>query len=207
MRRFGCLLLLLMGCILVRAQFYIGLRDSKYAVAGYQWDSGWQVQLDQSIFETNLRSQYIRGGGGFQFYHNRYFDFMASAFAGTTYCNNFYDFGARIDGSYLPLKWLELDAGINPRYDSDYGYETTYLVGLKFHINDEIALLSQYSTIPEYRISEKRARLGLEFKVKNLAVAPMISVPVKGNTLNLRILVGLKYEFITQRYLNRKNSN
>lgn len=194
MKRVIILLLIMMLYEMANAQFYIGLRDSKYAFVGYEWNSGWNIKLDQSIFDEGFKNQYIRCTGKYQG-HIRHFDFTMSSFAGTTYNDSFYDLGASIKGTYHPLKWLGIGAEINPRYDSGYKYETCYMLGTDFYINDEIALLAQYNTIPEYRISEKRAKVGLRFTVNNLTVSPMLSLPIEGNAKALRVLVGFQYEF------------
>lgn len=161
----------------------------------YKWNSGWTVKLDQSIFDESFKYQYIRCTGKYQV-HIKYFSFAVSSFAGITYSNSFYDLGISIKGTCHPLKWLGIGAEINPRYDSGYKYETCYMLGIDFHVSDELAIMAQYNTIPEYRISEKRIKAGLCFAVKNLAVSPMLSFPVEGNAKALRILVGFQYDFV-----------
>lgn len=68
------------------------------------------------------------------------------------------------------------------------------MAGVRFNINEEIALFTQYSTIPEYRISEGRIHVGLSLKVRHLQVAPQISIPTEGNVRICRVLLGFKYE-------------
>lgn len=199
MKRVGIVLFLTMVCVVAKAQFYLGLRDNKYALVGYEWSSGWNVQLDHSIFDESFKYQYIRCSGGFQFNDNKYFHISVSPFVGTTYCANFYDVGVNVVGNVFPVKWLGINAEINPRYDSDYGYTTCYMFGTDFRVNKEITILAQYSTIPEYRISEKRIKVGLRFSVKNLMVSPMLSLPIEGNSKTMRILVGCQYHFHIKR--------
>lgn len=194
MKRLGVLLLVMMLYEMANAQFYIGLRDSKYAFFGYKWDAGWAVRLDQSIFDESLKYQYIRCTGEYQM-HIKYFALSLATFVGTTYSSSFYDLGLSVKGTCHPLRWLGIGAEITPRYDSWYKYTTCYMLGVDFHVSDELALLAQYSTVPEYRISEKRVKAGLRFAVKNLTVSPMLSFPIEGNAKSLRILVGLQYDF------------
>lgn len=195
MKRICVLLLIMILCEMANAQFHIGLRDTKYAFVGYKWKSGWNIKLDQSIFDESFKYQYIRCTGKYQA-NIKYFSLAASSFAGITYSNSFYDFGISVKGTCHPLKWLGIGAEINPRYDSEYEYETCYMLGVDFHVSDELALLAQYSTISEYRISKKRIKAGLRFAVKNLAVSPMLSFPIEGNAKALRILVGFQYDFV-----------
>lgn len=194
MKRIGILLLTMMVCEMANAQFHMGLRDNKYAFVGYKWNSGWTIKLDQSIFDESFKYQYIRCTGKYQI-HIKYFALEVSSFVGTTYNNSFYDLGTSINGNCRPLKWLGIGGKINPRYDSEYKYEICYMLGTDFHISDELALLAQYNTIPEYRISEKRVKVGLRLAVNNLKVFPMLSFPIEGNTKTLRILVGFQYDF------------
>ena len=135
MKKIGVLLLVMMLYEMVDAQFYIGLKDSRYASVGFKWSSGWDIKLDQSIFDESLKYQYIRCTGKYQT-RIKYFDFVVSSFVGSTYCNSFYDFGASFKGICYPLERLGIGAEINPRYDSGYKYKTCYMLGTDFHIND-----------------------------------------------------------------------
>ncbi|MDD6482267.1 MAG: hypothetical protein PUF65_08415 [Lachnospiraceae bacterium] len=176
-----------------KAQYYIGFRDSKYAILGYTIDNKWQLQFDHSVFSEHFKYQYIRISGGYN-YTKGQIGLSANVYGGITYCNSFYDMGAKIYGYYLPLKWFGINAVINPHYDEGYDYKTCYMIGTLFRVTNEFSVLAQFNTIPEYRQSEDRVKIGLSIKVKNLHVSPMISVPTNGNTKTVRVLFGFKYE-------------
>lgn len=195
MKRMLVLLLMLMLRESLYAQPYVGLENNKYAFVGYKWNSGWNVKFTHSIFDENFKYQYVRCTGEYQFCLEC-FDFVVFSFAGKTYCGSFCDLAIGLEGHYYPLSRLGIDTKLMPTYDSGYGYETCYMLGIKFLISDEIILQSCYSTIPEYRISEKRIKAGLQFQVNALKVVPMLSMPIKSNAKALRVLVGFQYEFL-----------
>ena len=63
MKKAFILLFVALTCHNVCSQVYVGLRDTKYAYAGYQWDSNWHVQLNHSVFIEHLKHQYVSGQG------------------------------------------------------------------------------------------------------------------------------------------------
>lgn len=192
-RLLGIFLIMVVTYNAAQAQCYVGLRDNKYAYIGYRLKDSWQFQFDHSIFVEHIRYQYIRCTGGYTL-NKKQFDVAANLYAGITYCNSFYDLGTKIYGAYKPIKWFEINAMLNPHFDAKYKYATCYMEGVRFNINEEIALFTQYSTIPEYRISEKRIHVGLNLKVRHLQVTPQLSIPIEGNAKTCRVLFGLKYE-------------
>ena len=87
---------------------------------------------------------------------------------------------------------------MNPHYDSGYGYKTCYNAGLGVVITSDINIFGRYTTIPEYRMSEKRAHIGLDFHVKNLNVIPVLSIgttATESGSKNLRVLMSFNYRF------------
>ena len=56
--------------------------------------------------------------------------------------------------------------------------------------------MAQYTTIPEYRLSEKRVRAGFIFSYKELQVTPMLSIPVGEEIKSMRILCSFQYKFL-----------
>ena len=195
MRKVLILLVAALASQTVCSQIYVGLRDTKYAYAGYQWDSNWHVQLNHSVFIEHLKHQYVSGQGGYE-WQGSGFELQGDVYFGTTYCGSFYDFGINVGGLYGPVKWLSLRAKLNARYDSGFKYKTCYLLGVDFNVTNQFSLLAQYTTIPEYRMSERRVKAGLRFKVKNLQVCPMLSIPVEGDASTVRVLIGFRYDFM-----------
>ena len=56
-----------------------------------------------------------------------------------------------------------------------------------------MGLIGQYTTVPEYRMSEKRIRAGFIFKDNNLSVSPIMSIPAKKDFKSMRVLVSMDY--------------
>lgn len=195
MKRFLIIILLFMPSLYIAAQCFIAIRDNRYAQLGYDWKSGWSITVEHSIFSEEFKYQYVRLEGQYEKSVSEKLIFSAMPYAGITYCNNFYNWGVHIHATCRLLTWLILEGSFNPHYDSDYKYGTCYMGGIKTGICRDMALILKYSTIPEYRIKEKRFKLGLEFNVRNLMVSPVVSLPVDKSMRNFRMLFGMKYYF------------
>ena len=109
------------------------------------------------------------------------------------YNQNFYDVGADLQMNYSFVNRIDLFANVNPHYDSGYEYESNYGAGASVRLYKGMYLVGQYSTVPEYRTSEKRIRAGFIFKENNLSVTPVISIPAKKEFKSMRVLVSMDY--------------
>ncbi len=190
------ILLALIACFSAQAQFNVGIRDTRYVYAGYTWDKKFSVQLEHSIYSEKMQYQYVRLYAGYQ---HTFFDnlsFKVSPYYGMTWNNNYRNGGVLFDLSYN-YKRAGVYGILNPHYDSTFHYETMFRLGAKFDITRQIAVCADYNTIPVYRQSEKSVRAGFDFKVKNLSVSPMLSIPVAGNQkLNyVSVLLSFNYVF------------
>ena len=114
-------------------------------------------------------------------------------YSGLLYNQNFYDVGADLKLDYTLVNRIELFADVSPHYDSGYEYKTNYGVGTSVRLYKGMWLVGQYTTVPEYRMSEKRIRAGFIFKENNLSVTPVISIPVKKEIKSMRVLVSMDY--------------
>lgn len=81
--------------------------------------------------------------------------------------------------------------------DRANGYNTCYEAVAGVSIVKAINLLAGYSTIPEYRQSEKRALVGFDFHVGHLNVSPVLSLATTGASKanRLRLLMNFNYQF------------
>lgn len=186
---------LLFVVVSIYGHWYVGLRDNRFALLGYEAKSGWSVGVEHSFFSEKIGFQYFKWLAGYDYYVNSQFVIFGGVYIGTTYSTNFYNTGANIKFFYSPIKWLGVEALINPHYDSDYKYETCWSFYTNWQVFNEVSLLVEYTNVPEYRISEQRIRSGLEFRVNNLSVIPMISIPTEGPIKTMRVLIGMKYKF------------
>lgn len=184
----------LLSCIELQAQVFLGIRDSRYFQAGYQFEHGTYLNLEHSAFSEIFQYQKIRLGGGYT--HNRKdFTLDTNLYGSTLWNGGYHDAGLYIMGDYRIRKPWKIDVALNPHYDTELGYQTCFFVGTSVNVHRDIALTAHYSTIPEYRESEKRVRIGAKLKVANLWVHPVISIPATKDTKNFRVLCSMRYLF------------
>ena len=174
------------------AQIHLGLRDNRFAGIGYHFLNKYDIELEHSMFPEKIGFQYIRANleADFSIEH---LIISYKLYSGMLYNQNFYDVGGDLKLSYDIKNRITLETNVNPHYDSGYEYETNYGFGLIVRLFKGIGLSGQFSTVPEYRESEKRVRAGLVFKENNLTVSPVISIPAKKEFKSMRILVSMDY--------------
>lgn len=173
---------------------FVGVENSKYAIAGFRPGENVGVALMHSLWIQDA-SQYVRLVPFYRFRINDNVSGRYSVFYGTTYERSYYDYGADLFLRALFFnRLIELDGRFRPQYDSDlkfnYGYE---FVG-KISGWKEIAVFGGVKNIPEYRKPEDRFLAGMSFSVKNLSVSPEISIPTNLKTQYTRIHVNFLYE-------------
>ncbi len=184
----------LSGSYDIIAQVHIGLRENKYAQIGYGFKEDWQITLEHSIYaekfgfqKVRLYAEYKHSWGNAQL--------RANSYISTLWNGDYQDYGIALTGRYqLFIPWA-IEATINPHYDSQYGYKTCYAISTDIHIIKALSAVAQYTTIPEYRLSEKRFRVGFNLSHGNLSVTPLLSIPVEGNIKSIRVLCSFHYKF------------
>lgn len=178
----------------IYSQLNVGLRDVRYAYIGYEFKNDWETKLEHSIYSEKFGFQKIRA---YMAYHHTWgnFTLKANAYGSTLWNADYQDFGTNISAGYKLLKPWNIEAVVNPHYDTDYKYKTYFTVSTDVQIIKNLGIIAQYTTIPEYRLSEKRVRAGLIFSYGGLSVTPMLSIPVDGTVKSLRVLCGFEYKF------------
>ncbi len=177
------------------AQFGVGLRDTRYVNVNYTFKNRMGIELEHSVFSEKFKYQHVRLSG-FYSLPVKNFEFQVKPYFGTLYCGDYYDLGAFVNARYRVLKPLVLCGTFNPHYDSGFEYKTCFMLGAECNVYKDLSVVAQYTTIPEYRQSEKRIRGGLKFDVEHLWVQPMISIPVEsGKTKSVRVSVSMGYQF------------
>jgi len=176
------------------AQISLGVRDNKYVLVGYTLKEHYLFQLDQSNYSSKVGAQYIRGSLGYRYEINA-LKYVGHVYFGSAYDRTYHNAGALAFIDYNPFKLVSLYGAVNPHYDSYYKFNICYRIGLVGHIYKDIDLLAYYTTIPEYRQSEKRIRVGANFHVNNLWVEPTISIPTENPIKSVRFLVSFGYTF------------
>lgn len=194
MRKIFLVTAFLFGLLNASAQVGIGLRDNQFAYIYYKFKENWDVRYEHSLFKGKIKYQYFRLSASYRFEH-KWLTLQGRPYWGITYNRDYYNLGANLSASADALKWLNVHASLNPHYDSGMGYETCFAAGLGFKVHKHISIITDYTTIPEYRMSEKRIRAGLHFKVGNLQVTPMLSFPATSDVNSFRVLASLDYLF------------
>lgn len=193
---------MLMSACVVHAQFFLGTRESSYLQAGYRHNSHWQVTGEFSVFSDLAKRQYARLILGYDTFSVSNLSLSFHTYYGTSFCQSFYNLGLLFHFSYsLPTKsHTTLYATFNPAYDSDLHYETYFTTGFIQHLFKALSFRSEYTTIPEYRMSERRIRFGLQFCLASkdlgkLQVSPLISIPIHHENYAVRLGVDSRYFF------------
>lgn len=196
MKRYVFLLSCLCMAMMASAQFSIGMRDTRHVNVGYTCRDHYFVQLEQSIYSEKIQYQYARLYVGCKWDILPSFHVEGKAYYGMAWNNYYRNLGLQVSGSYR-WKFLQPYAVLNPHYDSYYDFQMLYRGGAAFHVTRQLAVKCDYTTIPAYRESEKRVRLGLGIGVENLYVEPMCSVPAEGDNKmkSWRVELSLNYIF------------
>ena len=177
-----------------------GVRDTRYIFADVCYADHAYVRAEHSVYSYDLRYQYWRlyAGGKVGV---PYAAFDGSAFYGRTWAGTYYSAGALIGCRILPPGPVSVFATLNPLYDSDYGYKTCFNAGLSVRVCKPVSLRASYTTIPEFRESEKAIRAGVDLHVGGLSVVPELSIPVdpRNRSRKLRMLMSCSYKFSLSR--------
>lgn len=182
--------------VLAYCQFGVGMRDNRYVYADYTFCRHFNVKVEQSVYAEKIGFQYLRAYAG---YRNSVagIDYGVQGYFGAAYNGSYHSGGAMAKARYKVLERIIIDASLNPHYDSEYGYNTCYSIGAGVVITKNIDIVGEYSTIPQYRMPEKRLNGGFDFHVRSLSVMPRLSIDVAGTSRfkTLRALMGFRYQF------------
>lgn len=184
----------ILSTVSVSAQVFLGLRDNQYVSVGYTYRQFWSVKLEHSVFSQEFSTQYVRFMLGYRHCGER-IGIEVIPYYGTLYNGDFYNVGVEFSGQWRMLRNWGIECTANPHYDSGYDYKTCFMVGTNLHLYKAISAVLQYSTIPEYRMKEERVKFGFEFKVNELCVIPLLSIPIDSSGKNMRVLCNLRYQF------------
>lgn len=180
--------------VFVKAQLFVGLRDTKYVYGGYLFECGMNTCLEHSVYSDKFAFQKVRLNIGYTHKWNN-INMRIKTYMSTLWNGAYQDYGLQVGADYFMIDWWGISGTVNTHYDSGLRYETCYLIGTTFNVNEHISFLANYTTIPEYRKSEKRIRGGVAFKVGGLKVIPEISIPIKEQINTIRLLCSMEYVF------------
>ncbi|MDE6127374.1 MAG: hypothetical protein K2G30_10525 [Muribaculaceae bacterium] len=175
-----------------------GVRDSYHINFRAAYGGHAFVAAEHSVYSYEVRYQYWRlyAGGMVSV---PYAEFEGSAFYGRTWCGSYMSAGALLSAKVLPPGPVSVFGTLNPLYDSGLKYNTCFSAGLAVRIFKPVSLRASYTTIPEFRESEKRVRAGVEVRVGGLSVLPELSLPTDRahRSRSLRLLMSFSYTFFT----------
>ena len=178
------------------SQFAVGIENTRLVYGQYTYKNHLIAKLNVSVYSEPLVYQYLRASIG---YKTRFknFGIHGEYFFGSAFNGKYYNTGARIKADATLIKRLLLEASFVPWYDSGYGYKTCFDAKIGCKITDHIDIKAGYTTIPEYRMSEKRILGGFDFHVEHLYVAPYLSLGTNSGSggKNLRVIFNFGYTF------------
>lgn len=173
-----------------------GMRSNRYAFVGFQTKENFGVAFENSVQTQSPKKQYARLAAFYVFdlpfnIHSNY-----AVYGGMRYDKEFYDVGTRVELLWKAHeRYLQLNGVWQPFYDSDYGRNFGYLVGVRSFVLPEVGVVANFKNIPEYRDVERRVSFGLVFETDHLSVMPEISIPVDGQNPLTRVFVSFVYYF------------
>lgn len=196
MKRLISLLIFAMTFITSFAEWNVGLLNNRLPFIGFDSSRGYNFRLYQSIYSEKISHQYMRLEGGFT-YDAKIFDLEGTLLAGTAYNRSYTNTSLQLSILCRPCNILGVKATIAPWWDSSLHYTTCYNLETTANISSEIALCASLSNIPEYRLAEKRLKIGALFHVKNLTVNPLLSIDLTSGRVakNFRPIVNFTYTF------------
>lgn len=157
--------------------FIIGMRSSKYGSVGVEYkDIGFIIE--NSIFIDDVENQYIRAKTYLNFSITNQINLKYILFYGSRYNNDYIDYGGMIETSLQSTsKAIQATGAFLTFYDSDLGLYYSYSTSLILLPFSEVGITAGIRNIPEYRMPEKRAFIGLVFDLPHLWLQPEISTP------------------------------
>lgn len=175
----------------------VGLRDTRYVYGSYFPIKGLGLTLEQSLYSVAIG--YQRTGITVGYRHSFPFGlWLGGTVSGaSTWKGSYQLYTAGLEAGYS-FKPLFLSGTVMPSYDTGLFYYTAWKIGAVIDLTNHISLNLAYSTIPEYRMSEKRLQAGFGFWVKQLQVSPRLSFSMGDHRYfqDLRVLVSMEYEFM-----------
>lgn len=188
------LLLLILLCVDASAQVRLGLRDTYYARLGYTFSGPFSATIEHSLYSEHFINQKARI---YFSYDNEWEGFAVSVspYFSSVWNAQYQDFGAIMRAAVRVIPRCNLDGILNAHFDTQIGYCTCYSFGAEVEVNAHIAVIAHLTNIPEFRMPEKRARIGLSFNVQNLTVSPELSLPLEDKMKTVRVLCGFSFTF------------
>lgn len=192
--------MLLMSAVMIvvaaKAQFMAGIRESHYVYGQYNPVNDIGIKVEHSLYSEKMGFQRIGLAVNYDKVLGCGFSLWTQLAGATTWNRNYQVASLNVTARYQYMA-LGINAAVEPTYDSGLHYTTCWKIGASVRITDAIDIRAAYTTIPEYRLSEKRIRAGFGFESGKLSVIPELSISAGDNTRfkNLRVLMSMGYKF------------
>ena len=175
------------------SQVSVGYRNMRHIYVGYNINKLFSAEVEHSLYAEKFGFQRIRL---YAIYHQdfNHFGIKATPYFGTLWNGKYQDFGALFSAAYTFGRFTP-SLSANPNYDTQLKFKFNYSGALNVRIIKELDIFGEFTTIPEYRLSEKRIRLGGDFHVGKLSARPTVSLPVENGTKSVRVYCDFRYEF------------
>lgn len=179
-----------------KAQISVGMHNTRYIYGEYEFGQNYHVGINHSVFSEKFKFQQVgisvRYTGDYKI-----LSYSATAYAATAWNCDYKIVGGKVAMTLTPLSLLHICGSVNPLYDSGYKYKTCFSVGGEVDLSKNISVGACYTTIPDYRKSEKRVHGSFTFHVGGLSVRPTLSLPVAGEQKfkGLRVMASFNYRF------------
>lgn len=178
------------------SQFSVGIENNRLIYGEYTYKNHLTGRLHVSVYSEKLGFQYVRATLGYKT-SIKMIGISGNLFYGSAFNGSYYNIGARINADATFFKKLLVDATLAPWYDSGFKYTTCWEAKIGCKITRHIDIKAGYTTIPEYRMSEKRILAGFDFHTPNLHVRPYLSIGTQSTDggKNIRVILGFGYNF------------
>ena len=192
-RRFLFLSLFLSLFGAANSQVYLGYRNARHVYVGYNFNKLFSAEVEHSLYAEKFGFQRVRLYGNYQRDFNA-FGLMVSPYFGTLWNGDYQDFGALVAASYTLGRFTPAFTA-NPNYDTQLKFKFNYSALLSVRVIKELDIFGEFTTVPEYRISEKQLRLGGDFHVGKLSARPIVSLPVEDGVKSVRVYCDFRFTF------------
>ena len=175
--------------------YFLGLRSSKYALVGIESKYHFGMAVENSLFVTDEHLQYAR----IALFYNFSLPFSLKGgyaiYGGSRYNQDFYDYGARLQLKWEPIRRLfQMEGVFQPFYDSDLETKYAYKLCAQSIFFDDVGIYGGIKNLPDFRDTEIRYFGGVAFDLPKLKLYPEISRPINGSFYTTRITVNFIYK-------------
>lgn len=194
MKKFLLLLFVPIIAFAHESHYIMGVRNSKYAFIGYEYNSCWGFVFENSVFTQDIPYQYMRSALYYKF--DAPFNITGSyaIYAGTRYDRGFYDIGGVLNIEWEPVKkHLKFSGFFQPYHDSDLGQKNGYSLNIQTIPLEEIGLIIGLRNVPEFRDTGQRLFGGLIFALPHMTILPEISTPTDCHWETTRFSISFIY--------------